>query len=100
MLFGEGQCVISTLFYHAMCSRGAMAVPDEEVEEVFKLFDQAQKKGLVDVSCSSELCFCSMGWKKHAYSILIMAILIEYMVLVYVFLCIWWYRVTGPNSEM
>ena len=41
MLFGEGQCVISTLFYHAMCSRGAMAVPDEEVEEVFKLFDQA-----------------------------------------------------------
>lgn len=53
--------MISTLFYHAMCSRGAMAVPDEEVEEVFKLFDQAQKKGLVDVSCSSELCFCSMG---------------------------------------
>lgn len=45
MLLGEGQCVISTVvFWTLMCSRGAMAVPDEEVEEVFKLFDQAAMK--------------------------------------------------------
>lgn len=37
--------MISTVvFWTPMCSQGAMAVPDEEVEEVFKLFDQAAVK--------------------------------------------------------